>query len=90
MLMVLWTHGTWSLGAKLWAVVPPFFLLFKKTLPDFVPRFRSCPRVGPLGALTAAYIGGRRANSSFSAPTLELGHWLGCGPLVSAQHSVRL
>ena len=44
--------------------------LQEDTLPDLVPRFHSCPRVGPLGALPAANIGGRPANSSFSAPTL--------------------
>ena len=54
MLMVLWTHGTCSLGAKLWAVIPPFQLFSKKTLPDFVPRFHSCPRERPLGALPEA------------------------------------
>ena len=89
MQMVLSTHGTCSLGTKLWAVVPPIYLLFKNTLPDFVPRFHSCPRVGSLGALSAVNIGGRPANSSFSEATLELGPSLSCGPWVSIQHSVR-
>ena len=53
MLRAVWTRGTCLLGGKIWAVVPLFYLLFKKPLPEFVPRVHSCPRVGPLGVLPA-------------------------------------
>ena len=61
-------------------MVPTCYLLFMKTLPDFVPRFDSSPRMLTLGAPPAANAGGGLANSSFSAPTLGLDPPLGCLP----------
>ena len=52
-------------------------------LQEAIARIRTprsfLPAGGALGCATRDHIGGRPANSSFSAPTPEVGPYLGCG-----------
>ena len=79
MLMILWSDGTCSRAAKMCAVVRPFYLLCRKTLPGFRTLLSFLLTGGGPGCATAID-GGRTAPAVFRHRRWDAGRLWTVGP----------